>query len=233
MNYSRQFIVLICAVLLISTLKTNAQKLPFRFGKVKQTELEMSYCKFDTTASAVVLGEYCSAFFDYKDDIGFTIVRETVHKIKIFDKEGYDQANFTISLWKNNTEEEKLSKIKGHTYNLENGKIVKEKLKNDGIFKEEVHDNLDKVKVTMPKVREGSVIELTYTIVSEFFFDFHTWYFQHDIPTLWSEYNVAIPEYFVYNKSHRGYIPLFINESDTDHKIIQINEKNRTTTGGG
>lgn len=211
----------------------NAQKPPFDFGKVSEEELLLNSCPIDSTASAVVLSEYCNAYFDYSQERGFVIIRETGHRIKIFNKDGYDQADFSIPLWKNGSLEDKLTKVKGFTYNLKEGKIDREKLSNDGIYKEEVHDNLERVKITMPLVKEGSVIELSYTVVSEFFYDFHTWYFQHEIPTMWSEYTVQIPEYFSYNKSLRGYIPLDINETSTDRKSVQINEKTRSSTETG
>jgi hypothetical protein len=38
-----------------------------------------------------------------------------------------------------------------------------------------------------------------------------TWYFQNYIPVLWSEYNVEVPQYFVYNQIGSGYEPLQIS----------------------
>ena len=61
---------------------------------------------------------------------------------------------------------------------------------------------------TLPSVREGSVIEYSYTVVSDFLFNLQPWAFQRDIPTRWSEYQAVIPEYFDYKMLMQGYEPL-------------------------
>ncbi len=50
----------------------------------------------------------------------------------------------------------------------------------------------------MPNVKEGSMVEYSYTIQSDFLFDLREWEFQNTIPVAWSEYRVTIPEYFKY-----------------------------------
>ena len=67
----------------------------------------------------------------------------------------------------------------------------------------------------MPNVKQGSIIELSYTIRSDYFFNFREWYFQRTIPTQWSEYNVSIPEYYRYQRIAQGYIPFYKNEENT------------------
>ena len=47
---------------------------------------------------------------------------------------------------------------------------------------------MDITKVTMPNVKVGSVIEITYKVRSDFIFNFQDWEFQSTIPTVWSEY---------------------------------------------
>ncbi len=51
------------------------------------------------------------------------------------------------------------------TYNLVNGKIEKTKLKSEGEFNEQVLNKFrSRKKITMPNVKEGSVLEYKYTI---------------------------------------------------------------------
>ncbi len=118
--------------------------------------------------------------------------------------------------------------MKASTYNLEDGKIVRVKLKNSDVYSEERSKHYDLEKFSMPQVREGSVIEIEYSILSDFFFNLNSWYFQHDIPTQWSEYNTRIPEYFQYKKTHSGYETLVENESTFQRKTIMLTTKERT-----
>jgi hypothetical protein len=64
----------------------------------------------------------------------------------------------------------------------------------------------------MPEVKEGSVIEYQYKIVSDRLTSLRTWEFQKAIPVKWSEYLVEIPEYFNYLKISTGYEPFAVNE---------------------
>jgi transglutaminase-like putative cysteine protease len=121
-----------------------------------------------------------------------------------------------------------VSGIKGITYNLENGKSVETKLRSEGIFEEETTSNWDQVKVTLPAVKEGSVIDFTYTVTSDFFFNFQDWEFQTTIPVKWSEYRAYIPEYFQYNNYMQGYLALTLNESKQTPNSIMLSYTERS-----
>ncbi|MCK4699287.1 MAG: DUF3857 domain-containing protein [Bacteroidales bacterium] len=233
MKKTRPVTIFLLSALCIIIKTSSAQNPPIKFGKVSKEELVMKTYDKDTSASAVVLCDYCRSYFDYSEHEGFKLRIERIKRIKIFDKDGYDNANISIPLWKGDSDREKLIKLKGYTFNLENGKIEKEKLSKDGIFEEERHNRLNVVKITMPKVKEGSVIDIEYSISSEFLFNFHSWYFQQDIPVIWNEYIVQIPEYYNYNKSYWGYIPLYINESSSKNKQIRITDHERVANTSG
>jgi hypothetical protein len=126
---------------------------------------------------------------------------------------------------------EKVSALKGVTYNMENGKVVETKLKNDAIFKEKQDANIDITKVTMPNVKVGSVVELSYAVRSEFIFNFQDWEFQSDIPIVWSEYRAIIPEYFRYEFYMQGYLPITENERTVAPGSISQVSKERTFNG--
>ena len=71
------------------------------------------------------------------------------------------------------------------------------------------------MKFTLPNARQGSIVEVSYRVVSDFLFNFQDWEFQHSIPTRWSEYRAVIPEYFYYERYTQGYVPLTINGHET------------------
>ncbi len=80
----------------------------------------MKVCSIDSTAPAVILCDY-----GYFNGNTFTFTR--LLRIKILSKEGYDWANRTFTTFSK-------SNIRGITYNLEDGKVVEEKLKRSSIF---------------------------------------------------------------------------------------------------
>jgi transglutaminase-like putative cysteine protease len=189
------------------------QKAPVKFGDVTIDELKMVRYEKDTSASAVVLVDFGETKFNYNGDKGWQLKFERITRIKIITKAGYEWANFSIPLYHNRTDREKISGLKAVTYNLENGKIVESKLKNDGTFEEKGSENIDLVKFTLPNIKEGSVIEVKYEINSDFIFNFQDWEFQSLVPVVWSEYRATFPEFFNYEKYLQGYIPLEVNDT--------------------
>jgi hypothetical protein len=212
-----------------------------KFGKVSKEELSMQYTTIDSSAAAVVLADFGHTKIDYLPNKGFQLVFTRHCRIKVFTPSGYDQADVMVPLYHDGGDRESISQIKGYTYNLENGKVVKTKLKNEGKFLEEYDDNIQIYKFTLPNVKEGSVLEYSYRISSDFLFNLQDWEFQADIPTIWSEYQVEIPEYFVYKPLSQGYYPFVINDiSNTNGTFNIIYRTERTggslsnpRTGGG
>jgi hypothetical protein len=214
--------------LTILSINAFAQKDPIKFGDAPLEDLQMKVYAKDSAASAVVLCDYGTSAIKYVQNQGFQLVFERITRIKILKKEGLEFANFEIPLFHNNNGKEKVSGIKGITYNLENAKPVETKLKSEGIFQEETTSNWDRVKVTLPNVREGSVIDFTYTVTSDFFVHFQDWEFQNTIPAKWSEYRANIPEYFDYNFYVQGYLPLKVNEVKQAPNSITLTYRERS-----
>ncbi|WP_431137145.1 transglutaminase domain-containing protein [Psychroserpens mesophilus] len=185
-------------IFLSIVLSFNAQD--FKFGKVSKEELNQNQHHLDSTANAAILYKNESIYFYYSDEQGF-MQHRTIHKrIKIYNKEGYDWATDKIFLYKGGSgNDEKLISVKGYTFNIENGKLSKEKLKKDGIFEEEASDFMDINTITMPNIQDGCIIELTYKIVSPFL-AIDDVFFQYEIPIDKFDFKIATPEYYVYNK---------------------------------
>ncbi len=211
------------------SLSLYAQKPPLKFGDVTTDELKMTIYPKDSSAEAVVLGDYGESKLEYnKSKESFQIVFERVRRVKILRKEGLDLANFNILLYRKNGDEEKVTGLKAVTYNLEGGKIIETKVKGESIIKEKYDEYHSFTKVTWPNVKVGSVIEITYRLTSDFVFNFQDWEFQSSIPTVWSEYRVYIPEYFSYEKYMQGYVPMQIAENSVGQGIITFNTSERT-----
>lgn len=220
--------LLVVSIILISSFSLSAQKPPIKFGDVPLEQIKMKYYERDSSAAAVILVDYGQSTIEYNQANGFQLFFERITRIKILTKDGLEWGDFSIPLYHDGADQEKLLSLKGVTYNLESGKVVESKLKGDGQFKEKFDNNLDYVKFSMPNVKEGSVIEVSYRIISDFTFNFQDWEFQSRIPTAWSEYRANIPEYFGYDKFMQGYLVLTTNEQTTSRGKITINSSDRS-----
>lgn len=209
-------------ILLILPLAAQSQKPPIKFGEVSMDELKMVRYEKDTAAAAVILTDFGESTMIYTQGVGFTIRFERIKRIKILNKKGYEFANESISLYHTTKADEKLGSLKAVTYNLEGGKRVETKLKPDAIFKEKSSESLTLVKFTLPNVKEGSVIDITYEILSEFIYNFQDWEFQSTIPIQWSEYRTHIPQYYHYDQFMQGYLQVSINEQNVNRRSIPI-----------
>ncbi len=205
--------IIFCVLFLIMFPLTFGQIAEPKFGKIDPAELSMARYESDTTAEALMLFDYGTSKFVLSPQEEFQIQFERHCRIKIFKKSAFRLADFKFSLYENSSGKEKLSGLKAFTYNLVDGKVVKTKLDNDNIFEEE-SDNYTIQKFAFPQVKEGSVIELSYTITSDFLYNLRGWTFQYSIPALWSQYICEIPEYFIYRQSARGYLPFDISTNE-------------------
>jgi hypothetical protein len=183
-------------ILLIIFSSINAQK--FELGKVTIEELQQKQHPRDTSAVAAILFEKGSVYFE--DLVTITTVKT---KIKIYKKEGLNWANKEVSHY---LVGESVSFSDAITYNLLDGKIEKTKLKSEGEFDTKINKYFGQKKITMPNVKEGSIIEFEYKIRSGNFGSLRDWYFQTSIPVNYSEYKVKTPSFLTFNKRTKGFI---------------------------
>ena len=210
----------VCLALLF--LSASGQKAPLKFGSVPIDALSMTTYDKDSSAAAVILADYGISTIKYSEQTGFSLQFDRVMRIKILKKEGFEWGNFEIPLYSNGSTDERANSIKAITFNLENGKIVESKVKSESIFKEKVNENLKIVKVAFPNVKEGSVLDISYTVNSEFITHFQDWQFQYTIPVVWSEYRANIPEWFHYDRYMQGYVVLTTNQHETANTFLML-----------
>ncbi len=179
----------------------------YKFGKISTEELEEKYFPTDSTASAAYLYNERRTAYEYNKNDGFMVVTKVHQRIKIYSKEGFDYATRNIYYYKpeNNRDHEKVRNIQAVTYNLEDGKIVKSKVSKKEIFDEEVSKSNSRKKVTFPNIKEGSVIEITYKLISPHVLSIDDLSFQYSIPVKKLFKVVEIPEYFTFNTKVKGF----------------------------
>lgn len=167
-----------------------------KFGKIEQEELAMTKFEKDTAAEAIVLYD--------KGVLDGNSLQFTRHmRVKILKKTGYERANLLVDV-------PGKSNVRGFSYNLEGGEIVKTKLSNESIFQEDVVDGLSVLRVFMPNVKEGTIIEVEYSHFGPPF----EWKFQDEIPVLYSELYLQPNTYIDFSKNMYGYHELAYTGSD-------------------
>jgi len=216
------------SILLLLISNVTAQE--FKLGKVSVAELEEKVHPKDTAAAAAILYKKGSSRIEYNQNDGFVMITDVETRIKIYKKEGYSWVNHKVWYYNNSNLSEKVSFSDAVTYNLVGGKIEKTKLKSEGIFDEVRNKFSGQKKITMPNVKEGSVIEFKYTLRSPSKM-IREWDFQTSIPVNYSEFTTFIPEYYTFNSRQKGYIfPKVVVEKN--NKSILINSKERVSSGG-
>lgn len=197
--------------------------------KVTIEELSQKKHPTDTSAVAAMLYKIGSVRFDYTQHDGFNIVLDVEARVKIYKKEGYEWANHSIPYYISGNEQEKVRIIEAVTYNLVDGKITKTKMKSDGEFDEKKNRFMGVKKITLPNVAPGSIIEYHYTISSPFLSELPDWTFQDAIPVDFSQFQVSIPEYFIYSVNQQGYETV---ETKSEKGSSSITITNKERSGG-
>lgn len=189
------------------------EKSRIKFGNVTDKDFASAIYSIDSNANAVVIADIGSSEIQGNSKGWFSLVYKHYKRVHIINKNGYDIANVAIPLYSDGEDEEKLDKLKAVTYNLENGKVVETKLDvKDNVFRDKIDKNRVIKKFTFPNVKEGSIIELEYTITSDFLTNLQPWEFQGAYPRLWSEYNLMVPDFLGYFFISQGYKQFDINE---------------------
>lgn len=185
---------LLVACLSVSFINAKA---PIKYGKVSEDLFSMTTYDKDTSASAVILCDY-GKFYPNQFEFKRTL------RIKILKKDGLHLANWTFPAKED-------AMVRGKTFNLVNGEIEETKLDNKkDVHRERVTENRYQLKVAMPSVKVGSVIDLeitTFSLPS-------VWYFQYTIPVIHSELIIYQHEYIQFSKHYYGFEYLDINEAN-------------------
>jgi Transglutaminase-like superfamily len=198
--------------LFLLSLTTQAQN--FTFGSITYDDYEFDRKKLDSNANAIVLKEFGTASIQRDDITGsLELIFEHHVKIKIYNKEGFKEANIVIPTYKDESREETISELKASTFNYVDNNFVETVMDKKAIFTENRSKYTRLTKFTLPNLKEGAIVEYSYKLRSPNLFNFRTWEFQSNIPKLISEYLVYIPGIYNYNVSLRGFQKL------TDQKV--------------
>lgn len=226
-----KLILILLSYLILSSHSISAQEFSYNYGKVTADELNMKICKLDSTAKAVTIYKNIIANYKYTSKNEFIIEYNYESKIKILKSEGSEYANITVPIYdngKSDSRKESVSKIEAYSYNLENGEIKKTKMDKSYIFEERINPYYKQIKFSIPAVKEGTVIEYKYKLTSGFPDQIEECIFQQDIPVIYSNYDIQIPQFFDFNAELKGQEKINVAESIVPQAINGTDENNQS-----
>jgi hypothetical protein len=193
---------------LCCTVYCQAQKTEtYKFRPVTLADVQKRIYSIDSSANAVIIADVGEAVAELKQvgaqvKAGRTITRHRrVHLLK--------RASYTPGSDEATYEVDGKVEIKGSTYNEENGKLVEYKLSKENIFYEKSFEDYYTTKFTMPNVKEGSIIDFSYTYYEEGFnYYIEPWEFQGFNPTLYSQFILTASDNLEFAFVKRGMHPL-------------------------
>jgi hypothetical protein len=180
-----------------------------------KNEILMETYSLDTLANAVVLYENANLYLD--EEHNFKFRTDYYFRIKLFNENAFDIASINIPHYK----EEKIIDVKAASYNLEKDEVVKTTLNQKDVYLTRGVDFWKETKFTIPNVKEGSVIEYSYSLISPYS-QLDDWQFQSDIPKIKSEYDASILGNYEYNLRLFGFKNLSKREQSTKRHCLEI-----------
>lgn len=183
---------IITALFLCIVLSIKAQD-TYTWEKIPVAGIKMKDYPADTNAAALVLadiGRISVSIRSSKSECFF----ERKKRIKILKPAGFQYADVAIPIYVEN-DAETLLEFEAHIYNSTG---LARTIEKKDAFLEKSSGQVMQLKFAFPEVQVGSVIEYRYLISKKNFFELPEWYFQQEIPVLWSELSVTIPSLLEY-----------------------------------
>jgi len=177
----------------------SAQQSPLDYGKVIPSDFNNTLYPNEKGAEAIVLLNYLKA--EMINESGFKIKYTRHVRIRILKSSGYDYANISIPYSKS----DQLIGLEACTHNFENGETVSIDLSKKDFISENIYGNEYTRRFTFPQVREGSIIEYTYSYIESDIWQFVPFTMQKSIPVRHAEFLAVYPDYFVYNINRSGF----------------------------
>ena len=210
--------LLILSLSMLSLIVYSQDKVSYKFGRISQADYDLTVYEKDSTANAIFLYEHGKTTFHDTDRR--VVIRTTYYaKVKIFNKEGEDNATISIPIYHRNSKtSENVTKVRAITHNG----IVKTSIEKENIYTKKINEHWSEVKFTMPNIKPNSIIEYEYVFETPFKFNFKGWEFQADIPKIYSKFYALVPGNYIYNRLLIGTQELVENSSNIKKRCFSI-----------
>lgn len=232
-NKTMKLIAIVIAMMMSGAAWADELTENLKFGRPTKAEMELTEYAPEPDAAALVLCDLRDERYTFTDGEFKRVVEHKV-RIKVLKSEGTDYANVSCLYQSNKSNnfavKEYISGVSATAYNLEGGKTVATKMKNDLVFRERVNDDVMMLKFTIPQVKVGTVMEYAYTEHSDNDLQIDDWYAQGEIPVLYTRFTLAVPECYVFSIDNTGAFPLEAKTSQ-GHMTLSLGGAESTTFG--
>lgn len=160
----------------------------------------------------------------YRVDYDGYLTQDIISRVKIYDKDNAgDFLDHQISLYDSGRSlRETLTNLKAYTYNHENGKTVATKVERDEKFASKEDKKYTITKFAFPNVKNGSVVEYSYTIYTPYVGSMPRILIEDEVPVKYVEYVFDTAKPLGYSINYKGSLaPTF---RDTGLKTLYGNE---------
>ncbi len=177
-------------------------------GEFTEAEKSLTECPFDKEADAVVI--FDDAFANHDDQYQLIYTRRT--RIKILKPKGNRYANVAIR-YQSKDDAEFVGDIEAYTYNPNSVPNVK-KVPTSAIYRQKLNDIWSVVKIAMPDVQPGTIIEYKYITTAKSYRYLNDWYFQRELPVMHSHFSMMVmPNFeFAYRVIKSDLLPIDIKK---------------------
>ena len=215
-----------CSVAISVCTFSQTKELKVKFGDIKPDDFKLQAYGIDSSAEAVYLDDIGSVNYEGNSLGWFSVNFQTHERIRLLNKNSFEHlATVKIPLYVTSEAREKLQDLQAATFNLEDGKVIKTDVDKSSIFKDKDGD-YEIVKFTFPNLKEGSIIEYTFTTVSPFYKHIPTWTFQGEYPELWSQFSIEEPQFFDISVLPQGYLQPVIDTGIISADNFNVVESN-------
>ncbi len=193
-------ILFLSAILIIGL--ANSQHKFLDVPKLSEADLKSQKSDKYVDAPAEVLYKSSHFLIDYNGHM----YQKVTKRVKIYNKDNAaEYLSHEVPLYDNKRETpETLSELKAFTYNYENGSIVSTKIPRDERYKSKEDKNYTITKFTFPDVKNGSVVEYSYTIKTPFLGSTSKILIEEAIPVRYSEFVLDSPTILSYTINYSG-----------------------------
>lgn len=163
---------------------------------------DFNYRSADAKVNQVILFEYGNYYFNvWKEELKLFV---EVHKrILIIDTIGGEKFNIEIEYMPYNDYDE-FSNFQVYSYSIINNKVKKSKIRQNLVENVQIDEYKSKRVLSIDDIKPGTIIEYRYVLTTLSVLEPPRWYFQHDVPCLYSQVNIKLPNFISYTSSIVG-----------------------------
>jgi len=164
----------------------NGKGLDEKNMRMDSIELKLASCDFENEVNAMILYDLGTMS---GSSTGISVQRHK--RIKIFNEKGVGAANIRLD-YTNQFGAEQIDEIAGRTINLINGKVEYTELDPKLVYHEDKDKYHQAIIFSMPNVKAGSIIEISYAWQRTAPRALPGWDFQSDLPTSYSQFAMQL-----------------------------------------